>query len=193
MLDALEKHGLYQKQSLFEESDRVPLLIAAPGRCQACTVAQAPVSQVDIFPTLAALCGVEPPKNLQGKSLVPLLADPTAPGRNWAVTQVVRGSNLGRISKPKEDGSKGKQFSGYSLRTPRWRYTEWDEGREGRELYDHDADPRKLTNLADVPAHAATVADLSKQLSVAVQSTLPPGGVIPEVKPGLWNPNLMNP
>ena len=119
MLDALEKHGLYQKQSLFEESDRVPLLIAAPGRCQACTVAQAPVSQVDIFPTLAALCGVEPPKNLQGKSLVPLLADPTAPGRNWAVTQVVRCSNLGRISKPKEDGSKGKQFSGYSLRTPR--------------------------------------------------------------------------
>jgi iduronate 2-sulfatase len=44
-----------------------------------------------------------------------------------------------------------------------------------------------------VPAHAATVADLSKQLSVAVQSTLPPGGVIPEVKPGLWNPNLTNP
>jgi iduronate 2-sulfatase len=187
------EHGLYQKMSLFEESARVPLLIAAPGRCQAGGVAQAPVSQVDMFPTLAALCGVEPPNNLQGQSLVPLLADPAASGRGWAVTQVVRGSNLGRISQPKEAGAKGNQFFGYSLRTPRWRYTEWDEGREGRELYDHDADPKELANLADVPAHAATVAELSKQLASAVQTTLPAGSAVPEIKPGLWSPNLTNP
>jgi arylsulfatase A-like enzyme len=187
------EHGLYHKMSLFEESARVPLVIAAPGRCQAGSVAKAPVSQVDIFPTLAALCGVEPPKNLQGQSLVPLLADPAAAGRNWAVTQVVRGGNLAGVSKPKEEGAQGKQFFGYSLRTPRWRYTEWDAGREGRELYDHDVDPKELTNLADVPAHAATVAELSKQLAAAVQTTLPVDGVVPEVKPGLWNPNLTNP
>jgi iduronate 2-sulfatase len=186
------EHGLYQKMSLFEESARVPLLIAAPGRCQAGGVAQAPVSQVDMFPTLAALCGVELPKNLQGQSLVPLLADPTAAGRGWAVTQVTRG-HPGRGSQPQEAGAKGKQFYGYSLRTPRWRYTEWDEGREGRELYDHDADPKELTNLADAPAHAATVAELSRQLGAAVQTTLPAGGVVPEIKPGLWNPNLTNP
>jgi len=187
------EHGLYQKMSLFEESARVPLLITAPKRCQAGGVAQAPVSQVDLFPTLAALCGVETPKNLQGQSLVPLLADPAAPGRGWAVTQVVRGSNLGRISQPKEAGAKGKQFFGYSLRTPRYRYTEWDEGREGRELYDHAADPKELTNLADVPAHVATVAELSKQLAAAVKTTLPANGAVPEIKPGLWNPNLTNP
>jgi len=186
------EHGLYQKMSLFEESSRVPLLIAAPGRCQAGGVAQAPVSQVDMFPTLAALCGVELPKNLQGESLVPLLADPAAAGRGWAVTQVARG-NRSRASQPQEAGAKGQQFFGYSLRTPRWRYTEWDEGREGRELYDHDADPKELTNLAAVPAHAATVAELSKQLAAAVQTTLPADGVVPEIKPGLWNPNLTNP
>jgi iduronate 2-sulfatase len=188
------EHGLYQKMSLFEESARVPLLIAAPGRCQAGGVARAPVSQVDLFPTLAALCGVEAPKNLQGQSLVPLLTDPAAPGRNWAVTQVVRGSNLRRVA-PKSDAGAGgkKQFFGYSLRTPRYRYTEWDEGREGRELYDHDTDPKELTNLADAPAHAATVAELSQQLAAAVKTTLPADGVVPEIKPGLWNPNLTNP
>ncbi|MFM8435801.1 MAG: sulfatase [Planctomycetia bacterium] len=187
------EHGLYQKMSLFEDSARVPLLIAAPGRCKAGGVATAPVSQVDLFPTLAALCGIEAPKNLQGQSLVPMLEDPTVVGRGWAVTQVVRGSNIGRISQPKEAGAKGTPFFGYSLRTPRWRYTEWDEGRAGRELYDHDADPRELTNLADLPAHAATVADLSQQLASAVKTTLPADGIVPDVKPGLWNPNLTKP
>ena len=186
------EHGLYQKLSLFEESARVPLLIVAPGRCKAGSVAKSPVSQVDMFPTLAALCGIEPPKNLQGQSLVPLLADPAASGRGWAVTQVSRG-NRSRASQPQEAGAKGQQFYGYSLRTPRWRYTEWDEGREGRELYDHDADPKELTNLAAMPAHAATVAELSKQLASAVQTTLPAGGAVPEIQPGLWSPNLTNP
>ena len=188
------EHGLYQKMSLFEESARVPLLIAAPRRCQAGSVAKAPVSQVDLFSTLAALCGVEAPINLQGQSLVPLLADPAATGRNWAVTQVVRGSNLGRVTAKSEAGGRGtRQFSGYSLRTPRYRYTEWDEGREGRELYDHETDPKELTNLADAPAHAATVAELSQQLAAAVKTTFPADGAVPEIKPGLWSPSLTNP
>lgn len=176
------EHGLYQKRSLFEESARVPLLVVAPGRCRPGSVASAPVSQVDIFPTLAELCGVQPPRNLQGQSLVPILADPQAAGRGWAVTQVARGA-----------GKAQPRFFGYSLRTPRWRYTEWDEGRRGRELYDHDRDPRELTNLAEVPEHAATVADLSTRLKAAVATTLPPSGVTPELKPGLWSPNLTDP
>jgi len=187
------EHGLYQKMSLFEESARVPLLIAAPGSCQAGGVANAPVSQVDIFPTLAKLCGVEAPANLQGQDLSPLLTDPAAAGRGWAVTQVTRGGNSRRTPPAAEAGAKRPRFFGYSLRTPRWRYTEWDEGREGRELYDHDADPQELANLADVPGHAAVVTELSKQLAAAVKQTLPADGVIPEVKPSSWNPNLTKP
>jgi iduronate 2-sulfatase len=89
-------------------------------------------------------------------------------------------------------GTQGKRFFGYSLRTDRWRYTEWDEGRKGRELYDHQDDAKELTNLADKPEHAATVASLAAQLREAVATTLPQGGQTPEVKEGpLWAPRFM--
>jgi iduronate 2-sulfatase len=61
----------------------------------------------------------------------------------------------------------------------------------GHELYDHDADPREITNLADDPQHATTVADLSKQLQSAAAMTVPKSGEIPPVKPGLWAPTLV--
>jgi arylsulfatase A-like enzyme len=185
------EHGLWQKMSLFEESARVPLVIVAPGRAHAGGVATAPVSQVDLFPTLAALCDVPAPDTLQGQSLVPMLADAAVPGRNWALTQVVRGAPLGRIVRTLDAGSRGGRFLGYSLRTPRWRYTEWDEGRAGRELYDHDADPRELTNLAERPEHAEQVAALSAQLREAVTTTFPGSGETPPLRDGLWAPLLV--
>ena len=174
------EHGLWQKQSLFEESSRVPLLIVTPKSPQAGSVAKSPVSHVDLFPTLIELCGIKAPDNLQGQSLAAMLKDPSAVGRGWALTQVVRGG-----------GMEGKRTFGFSLRTPRWRYTEWDEGRLGRELYDHDADSRELANLADDPKHAKTVAELSKQLQSAAAATLPDSGEIPPIKPGLWAPTLV--
>ncbi|WP_435005621.1 sulfatase [Tundrisphaera lichenicola] len=181
------EHGLWQKMSLFEESARVPLLIMAPGVSQSGGVAGSPVSQVDLFPTLAELCGVPAPSNLQGQSLVPMLKDPSVVGRGWAITQVTRGAAA------RNSGTKGGRFLGYSLRTPRWRYTEWDEGKEGRELYDHDADPREITNLATDPSHAKTVEALSAQLQAAAKSTFPPSGKIPPLLPRVWAPNLTNP
>lgn len=187
------EHGLWQKMSLFEESARVPLLIVAPGTSVKAGVAESPVSHVDLFPTLAELCGVPAPDNLQGQSLVPMLKDPKVFGRGWALTQVMRGGGPNRASVTTNVGSDGPRFFGYSLRTARWRYTEWDEGKQGRELYDHDADPRELKNLASDPAHAATVAELSTKLREAVRSTFPPSGTRPELKPGQWAPNLTNP
>lgn len=177
----LGEHGLWQKMSIFEESARVPLIIAAPGKGVKGGVADTPVGLIDLYPTLTDLCGVKAPKNLQGQSLVPMLKDLSVTGRGWAITQVTRGRR------------DGQRFFGYSLRTPRWRYTEWDDGEQGRELYDHDADPRELTNLAAKDTHADTVARLSRQLRRAIQETFPASGKTPELGTGLWAPNLTNP
>jgi iduronate 2-sulfatase len=174
------EHGLWQKTSLFEESARVPMLIVAPGISKKGGVAASPVSHLDLYPTLIELAGIKGPDNLQGQSLVPMLRNPDERGRGWALTQVMR-FGVGKTA---------KRHFGYSLRTPRWRYTEWDEGGRGRELYDHDTDSKELTNLADRPEHAETIAGLSAELHAAVKSTYPPHGRTPEVKTGAWTPVL---
>jgi uncharacterized sulfatase len=142
-----EHGGMWHKMSVFEESARVPLVVAAPGsqvRGQACPRL---VELVDIYPTLVDLCGLPTVPGLEGESLRSLLADPAAPGKPAAYTQVLRGKVPGR-----------------SVRTERWRYTEWDEGRAGAELYDHDSDPREYVNLADEPRWTETRAELAKLL-----------------------------
>jgi iduronate 2-sulfatase len=185
------EHGLWQKRSLFEESARVPLLIVALGSSVAGAVVRTPVSHLDLYPTLAALGGVPALADLPGQSLVPLLQDPARTGRGWALTQVARTAGNGRS--PSGQGTAealAQGFFGYSLRTARWRYTEWAEGRDGRELYDHDRDPRELTNLSDRPDHAAIIAELSAQLRAAVRSTYPASGLTPPVSERLWSPVL---
>ncbi|MEI6658690.1 MAG: sulfatase [Planctomycetota bacterium] len=182
----LGEHGLWQKMSLFEESCRVPLLIVWPGTSHAGGVASAPVSQVDLYPTIAAGCGLAAPSGLPGQDLAPILADPAKPGRNWAITQVTRAAKKKDAAAGGADG----RFFGYSLRTPRWRYTEWDEGRSGRELYDHDVDPRELANLAADPRHADDVAALADQLHAAVAGTFPTSGTTPPLRPETWGPRL---
>ena len=176
------EHGLWQKMSLFEESSRVPMLIVAPGTSGRGTIVESPVSQIDLFPTLAELCGITAPDNLQGQSLVPMLNNSSVTGRGWALTQVTR-----------RNSTRSEVFYGYSLRTRRWRYTEWDGGRQGRELYDHETDRRELNNLADDPAKALVVAELSKQIHIASEATFPASGQRPTLREGTWKPNLTNP
>ena len=188
----LGEHGLWQKQSLFEESTRVPLIIAGPGVTKS-GVAATPVGLLDLYPTLAELCGVKAPANLHGQSLAPILKDTTATGRGWALSEVLRGGGIKRFGASAATGDNVGRFLGYTLRTARWRYTEWDEGRQGRQLYDHDNDPKEQANLAEDPAHAATVAELSAKLHEAVKTTFPADGKTPEVKGDMWSPNLTNP
>jgi uncharacterized sulfatase len=135
--------GLWKKQSLFENSARVPLILATPGQKTRGKASPRTVELLDLYPTLAELCGLTPPHKLAGRSLTPLLEDPQATWDKPAFTQVWRGG-----------------FPGHSVRTERWRYTEWDEGRRGVQLTDYQADPREERNLADDPAHAAIVAEL---------------------------------
>ena len=176
----LGEHGLWQKRSLFEECARVPLIIAAPGVGRKGTVAQVPVGLVDVYPTLAELCDVKTPDNLQGQSLVPMLKNPEHLGRGWAFTEVTR--QFGE-----------RKVFGCTLRVPGWRYTEWDEGRQGRELYDHEHDPLEQTNLASDPAQADRIKSLSAILAKAMKDSYPESGKIPPIRDGIWGPNLTNP
>jgi arylsulfatase A-like enzyme len=162
----------------------------APGVTKPGSVVKEPVSQVDLYPTLTELAGVKVPDNLQGQSLVPMLKDPAAKGRGWALTQVNRGGG-GKQKGSAPKGAGAKKFFGYSLRTERWRYTEWDEGKEGRELYDHESDAGELVNLAGKPEHAATVEELGKILREAVKGTFPKNGQTPEVGEVPWSPMLV--
>ena len=143
----LGEHGWWNKNTLFEPSTRAPLIVVTPEIKNKGAHCSGIVEFVDIYPTLADLHGFAPPDNLAGTSLKPLLNDPNLPGKKTAFTQVQRGRIAGR-----------------SVRTERWRYTEWDEGRQGVELYDHDNDPGEYTNLAQDPQHARTVAKLKKLL-----------------------------
>jgi uncharacterized sulfatase len=146
----LGEHGLWQKMSLFEESARVPMIVYAPGMKAAGKSCGRPAELLDLYPTIADVCGLEAPAGLEGMSLKKHLDDPTLPGKEAAFAQVQRGGG----------GKKAKPFMGYSVRTERWRYTEWDGGKRGVELYDHDADPKEYTNLAKDPKHAETVKKL---------------------------------
>ncbi len=136
----LGEHGLWFKQSCFEESARVPVIIAPPGMKNAGKACARTVELLDLYPTLADLAGLAPPKGLEGVSLRPLLENPAAEWTRPAFTQVQRGG-----------------FAGHSVRTDRWRYTEWDFEAKGNELYDHDADPQEVHNLAANAAHAPDV------------------------------------
>jgi choline-sulfatase len=141
------EHGLWQKMSLFENSARVPLIVAAPGAAGNGKSNAGPVELVDIYPTLADLCGLPAPEYLDGASLRPALDDPSMSVKDAAFTQVRRGN-----------------FDGYSIRTARWRYTSWDDGRKGEQLYDMRSDPGETTNLAGDPQQAETVARLKEQV-----------------------------
>jgi iduronate 2-sulfatase len=147
----LGEQGQWMKQTLFERSARAPVIMAGPGVTAKGRSTQRIVEFLDLYPTLAALASVPPPDGLQGRSLAPLLKKPNAKWDHPAITQVQR-------------GAAGSTYMGYSIRTPEWRYTEWDGGKRGVELYDEVRDPRELHNLSADPKQQKAVADMQRLL-----------------------------
>ncbi len=144
----LGERGWWNKNTLFELSARSPLIVWAPGMKAVGRACSRLVEFVDLYPTLADLAGLKPPANLAGRSFVPLLDDPDRSWKQAAWTQV----------------SRGRGVQGRSVRTERWRYTEWADGKEGIELYDHERDPGEWQNLAHDPVYADTVTGLATLL-----------------------------
>lgn len=165
-----EHGGAWQKRCLFEESARAPLIIrdpAAEGNGTACARV---VEFVDIFPTVAERCGLALPPGLSGRSLIPLLAAPKERWDGQAITQILRPAD-NRFPQP---------VMGRTVRTGRWRYTEWNEGRDGVELYDEVADPREFNNLAADPRFAGVIRDLKARLAPRARGGPPPAGFASE-------------
>lgn len=120
------------------------------------------LSLLTFIPTLLELAVLPPPaQSLQGESLVPLLQEPTAPGRDYAISQHPR---------PWPTGANGNPtHMGYTVRSKQHRYVEWREWPAGAvaavELYDHKTDSAETVNVADHPAYASIIADLRNALA----------------------------
>jgi len=118
------------KATNFERDTRAPLMMRVPGQVAAGGTAQGLVEYVDIYPTLAELAGLEPPADLDGRSLVPMIRNPDAPGRDYALSQYVRPWK-----------ARDPDVMGYSIRGPTHRYTRWvhwaDKTLVAEEFYDY--------------------------------------------------------
>lgn len=139
----LGEKGLWKKTANFERVARAPLIMAGP-RVQAGGDCLRPVEFIDIYPTVADLCGLATGPKLDGVSLRPLLEKPGAAWERPAYSQIHRG-----------------KLRGYTVRTAQWRYTEWGaDGEKGVELYDHSRNDAEEVNLAGDLKYAATIAEL---------------------------------
>lgn len=136
----------WNKNTLFERSCRVPLIVVAPG-ARAGAACPALVELVDLYPTIADYCGAPAPHPLAGASLRPLLLNPAGPGRPAAFTLVTRGP--GRY--------------GQAVRTDHWRFIQWSDG--AAELYDEDRDPQEFRDLASDPQFAPQVQEMKRLLA----------------------------
>lgn len=152
------EHGYYQKLTLFENSDRVPLIVAYPGMKQRGSISRSIVELIDLYPTLSGLAHLKIPEYVAGRSFEKLLKTPGAETRNSALSQIV---------------------GGYTLRTESYRYTRWHEGGPGMiELYDRRADPEEMKNLAKDKRYAGLITKLDKQLNERIkQASVPPIGL----------------
>ena len=158
------------KGTNFERDTRVPLMVRVPGMTKPGVPARALVETVDFYPTLAALAGLKPPADLDGRSFVPVLQDPEARGRDAVLSQ---------FNRP----WKADSFTsmGYTLRTETQRYTRWVEWPSRKtiteEFYDYPSKQSatrdggiliEQENVIADPAHAASL----KTLRASMDETL---------------------
>lgn len=158
----LGDHGLWHKHTNFELATRSPLLISVPGAKTMGQKCNQPVEFVDVYPTLADVCGLPLTEDLDGVSLKRCIDDAYASVKPVAISQY-----------PRSDGK--RRLMGYSIRDTRWRLTLWRDRASNDipfiELYDELNDPAETKNLAKQPEHSAVIAQLSKHL--------PPPAVFP--------------
>jgi iduronate 2-sulfatase len=147
----LGEYNSWSKLTNFELDTRAPLIISVPDQKTAGKKTKSIVEFIDIYPTLSDLCGLPVPEHCQGVSLVPLLADPDLILKDAAYSQFPR---------------QQKEIMGYTMKTDKYRYTEWLQNNTvlERELYDHQDDPREMKNIAHEAKHKQLITELSQML-----------------------------
>lgn len=145
----LGEHDFWAKVSLREESAKVPLIIAAPGKAP--STSEALVELIDLYPTTARLAGLEVPERLQGRDITAVLDDPKQTVRDAAFCVA-------------------PMTQGFLLRDDRWAYIQYGEdASRGVELYDTRDDPKQYVNLANKPEFAQTVEAFQARLAAKLQ------------------------
>jgi len=153
---------LWAKTTNYELDARVPLIFSIPGKDAPQGVQTESLAElVDLYPTLADLAGVPAPKETDGLSLAPVFKDTGAQLREAALSQF-----------PRPNYYKGQpEAMGYSIRTEKFRYTEWRKTETNelitQELYDHEQDPLETVNEAGNPEYQPSL----KQLEQLLQET----------------------
>lgn len=156
----LGEQGLWTKANNYELSTRVPLIISVPGKKPG--VANGLVELVDLYPTLVDLCELKVPEGLQGMSLGTQLDAPGKAGKAVVFSQFPRSRKGNRYRG-------GGDLMGYVIRTDRFRYVEWREGKTGkvlaRELYDHERDSLESRNVVGDEGYRSELERLRKILA----------------------------
>lgn len=156
----LGEHHLWQKRTLYDESARAPVIIAAPNATSGGVTCNRVVEFIDMYPTVTDLVLGTIPKDLDGRSLKSLLNDPKKKWRHPAFTQILRPGD-------------GKPVMGAAVTIGRYRYIEWNSGDAGRELFDHKVDAQELTNLIDSREHQSVASRLQKLLHKHISTDVP--------------------
>ena len=146
----LGEHDFWAKVSLRDESAQVPLIISVPGKGPA--VCQSLVELLDLFPTVAALCGLEVPARLQGKDISAMLDDPSHRVRDAAF-------------------SVAPMRKGFLLREDQWAFIQYGEDAAGgMELFDMHSDPQQFHNLANASQHQSRVSQFRQKLKAKLRA-----------------------
>jgi arylsulfatase A-like enzyme len=144
------EHGWWGgKHNNYEGATRAPLVVAVPGQRNQGAKCDALVEFVDIYPSLAQICGLPAPVGTEGRSFQPLLDNPQATIKESGCSWYPKGG-----------------YQGVALRTDRWRFVEWTKKGQPNvyELYDHRHDPQENQNLAGRPEYADTIKQLAAML-----------------------------
>lgn len=154
------EHGTWNKATNFEEATRVTCIVSVPGFKHPGTHTNALVELIDLYPTLSELCGLAIPRGLEGTSFVPLLKNPDQNWKKAAFSQITPG-----------------RVPGFTMRTQRYRYTEWIHSGDtiAAELYDHQTDPGENFNISGKPENRVLVQTLKEQFNAGWKAALPEG------------------